>query len=186
MDDTAELKGYKEFFASLGQCITFWARIERVIFTIFRSTLGADEDKSALLFWKLPNLSTRLDYTSMLVEHCLKTQDSDKVKIQEAQKAWNDLRNELKTLAEFRNKLAHQPVSEVDVFSSEDGKLKVIIPKAAILPNKLNPHKKSHSIGLDDLRAHMEGILEAHTMLYVFLRDFVHPDDLVLPPDRLV
>jgi hypothetical protein len=122
----------------------------------------------------------------MLVVHYLTTQHSKEVKVQEAQNTWNDLRKELKKLAEFRNKLAHQPVSEVGVFS-ENGKLEVIIPKAAILHNDLNPHKKkSRPIELDDLKAHMEDILEAHTRLYAFLTAFVHPDDLVLPSDRIV
>ena len=80
----------KLFYASLGECITAWADVERQLFDLFRLALGkgsrgwrkgqmdTDAEKSALLFWTFPTFRMRLSYTSMLVAHSLRTGDGSK------------------------------------------------------------------------------------------------------------
>jgi hypothetical protein len=86
------------FYASLGECITAWATVERELFDLFHRALGierrwrpksrrdADKEKSALLFWTFPTFGMRLSYTSMLVMQCIKTGDGSETK---AQKSFN-------------------------------------------------------------------------------------------------
>ena len=92
MDETSKFLQARElkrkmFYASLGECITAWAAIERELFELFHRALGVerrwrsksrrnpDRDKSALLFWTFPTFGMRLSYTSMLVTYCLQTGD---------------------------------------------------------------------------------------------------------------
>ena len=168
MDETSkslrarELKR-KMFYASLGECITAWAAIERELFELFHRALGVerrwgsrsrrnpDREKSALLFWTFPTFGTRLSYTSMLVTYCLETADGSKTK---PQKYWKKLRDDLEELHSFRNKLAHQPTAEDRVIEDDEGTV-LIWAKEMIIPNKLDKKKSFKSMEQADLDAHL-------------------------------
>jgi len=98
----------RAFYASLGECITACAAIERTLFDVFCGALYAHVDKSAreksaLIFWAIPTFGMRLSYTSMLVAHCIKTADGKETK---GQKYWKKLYKDLDSLHSFRNNLA--------------------------------------------------------------------------------
>src|SRR5579871_6091629 len=94
----------RTFFATLGECITIWSAIEREAFELFHQALGADREKSALVFWSIPTFGMRLSYTSMLVTHCLKSAAGEETR---PQSAWKSISASIKTLYTFRNRLAH-------------------------------------------------------------------------------
>jgi hypothetical protein len=168
MDETSkslrarELKR-KMFYASLGECITAWAAIERELFELFHRALGVerrwgsrsrrnpDRRKSALLFWAFPTFGMRLSYTSMLVAYCLETADGSKTK---PQKYWANLSNDLEKLHSFRNKLAHQPATEDKVIDHDEGTV-LIGAKEMIIPNKFDKKKSFKPIEQADLDAHL-------------------------------
>jgi hypothetical protein len=169
MEETYKLSPERElrrrmFYASLGECITAWAAIERELFELFHRALGVerrwsskyrkdpDREKSALLFWTFPTFGMRLNYTSMLVTHCLETADGSKTK---PQKHWKKLSDDLEKLHSFRNKLAHQPTTKDAVIEHDHGTI-LFWAKEMIIPNKLDKKKKPFKpIGQDDLDEHL-------------------------------
>jgi hypothetical protein len=168
MDETNKLLRERElkrkmFYASLGECITAWAAIERELFELFHRALGVeprwgsknrrnpDRDKSALLFWTFPTFGMRLSYTSMLVTYCLQTAEGSKTK---AQKYWEKLRKDLEELYSFRNNLAHQPTAKDKVIDHDEGTI-LVWAKEMIIPNKLDKKKSFKPIEQADLDAHL-------------------------------
>jgi hypothetical protein len=147
-------KKRKAFFASLGECITAWAAIERKIFDLFQIALGADREKSAILFWAFPTFGMRLSYTSTFVTQCLKTNGNKKTR---AQKHWNALRLDIENIRAFRNKLVHQPIMEDTVLQADDEDYCEMIIWAAdmIIPNILDKRQKFKPIELSDLLSHI-------------------------------
>jgi hypothetical protein len=153
----------KMFYASLGECITAWAAIERELFELFHRALGVerrwrsrnrrnpDRDKSALLFWTFPTFGMRLSYTSMLVTYCLETSDGSKTK---PQKYWKKLSDDLMELYSLRNKMAHQPTAE-DRVVEHDGGTMITWTKEMIIPNKLDKKRPFKPIEQADLDAHL-------------------------------
>jgi hypothetical protein len=172
MDETDVLgkKTFKSqlFFASLGECITAWADVESQLFYLFMQALfgevvnQADWGKATLLFSKFYTFSTRLDYTSMLIEHCLRTSDdSDSDTENDAQKYWKELKIEIKQLAEFRNLLAHQPVAPPDQIVptvGENGYIVLTLTDEMVIPNELYGKKKFKPIKKTDLEAHLKSV----------------------------
>jgi hypothetical protein len=171
MDETNKLLLGRElkrkmFYASLGECITAWAAVERELFELFHIALGVerrwssksrknvDREKSALLFWTFPTFGMRLSYTSMLVTHCLKTADGSKTK---PQKYWKKLSDDLEELHSFRNKLAHQPTAKDRVIEHDKGTM-VMWAKEMIIPNKLDKKKSFKPIEQADLDAHLVSV----------------------------
>jgi hypothetical protein len=142
----------KLFYASLGECITAWAAIERTLFDIFHVALydylkKSTKKKAALLFWEMPSFHARLSFTSMLVEHCLKTGDGSNT---EAQKHWKRLNKDLVELHKFRNILAHQPTAEDEIIlaADEDDADAIIWVEEMIIPNKLHQKKSSNRLSI--------------------------------------
>jgi hypothetical protein len=182
----AEWKGLHErelkrkmFYASLGECITAWATIERELFDLFHRALGierrwrpksrrnADREKSALIFWTLPTFGMRLSYTSMLVTYCLETGDGSKSK---AQQYWKKLNKDLERLHSFRNKLAHQPTAEDEIVpptDPDDEGAMIIWAKEMIVPNKLDKRKSFKPIEHADLEAHLKAVLLVRNRLEI-------------------
>jgi hypothetical protein len=168
LDETNKLLRERElkrkmFYASLGECITAWAAIERELYELFHRVLGVehrwssrhrrnpDREKSALLFWTFPTFGMRLSYTSMLVTHCLQTADGSKTKVQ---KHWKKLSKDLEELYSFRNNLAHQPTTKDRVIEDDEGTV-VTWAKEMIIPNKLDKKKSFKPMGQGDLDAHL-------------------------------
>jgi hypothetical protein len=157
----------KTFFASLGECITAWASVERAIFDLFHRALDADRDKCALIFWSIPNFGMRLSYTSMIVAHCLVTRDNKETR---AQRAWKDLNKDLNNHHSFRNNLAHQPKSEDKIFLNEDTKEvdMIIWAEEMIVPNSLDRRQKFKPIEQSDLESHLRAVLLIEERLKTF------------------
>jgi hypothetical protein len=151
------------FYASLGECITAWAAIERELFELFHRALGVQRpfgsrsrrniarEKSALVFWEIPTFGMRLSYTSMIVTYCLRTADGSKTK---PQKHWQKLSKDLEELYSFRNNLAHQPTAKDRVIEHDDGTV-IMWAKEMIVPNKLDRKKSFKPIEQADLDRHL-------------------------------
>jgi hypothetical protein len=130
--------------------------------------LGADAQMAALLFWKIPSLSNRLTYTSMLVAGYIQSVDHTRVSHDD----WKKLARRISELSSFRNNLAHQPATETSIIPAEDevDGLMMIIPEGQILPNSLDPHKKDFKpIKIDDLEAHKKDVADIRKRLDDFI-----------------
>ena len=154
------MKKRKAFYASLGECITAWADVERQLFDLFhRALLGLNDDKekSALLFWTFPTFGMRLSYTSMLINYCIKTGHGSHTK---AQKYWKKLSKDLEELHSFRNILAHQPTAKDKIYPpiDEDRGDMIIWAKDMVIPNKLDKKKSFKPIMHNDLEVHLKSV----------------------------
>ena len=161
----------KEFFASLGDSITAWAAVEQKLFDLFQIALGADREKSSILFWAIPAFSMRLSYTSMFVTHCLKTDANKKTK---AQKIWNALQQDIENLRAVRNKLVHQPHLEDEIIPTNDeSDVEMIIMKTdMIIPNSLDKRQKFKPIELSALLSHKKEVSSILGRLKYFTSQF--------------
>jgi hypothetical protein len=178
----------KAFFASLGECITAWATVERTLFDLFHRALGGDNrDKSALVFWAIPSFSMRLSYTSMLVEHCLKTRDGKKSRTQNkkssAQKEWAKLEKKVTRHSEFRNYLAHQPVTQDKIEDDESG-ITITRVKDAVIPNALDKKKEFAPITQPDLEAHLKDVSLINLRLWHFMLNLGAMEEIALKTFR--
>jgi hypothetical protein len=174
------------FFALLGKCITAWADVERQLFYLFGQALfgevvnQSDWGKAKLLFWTFPNFKMRLDYTSMLITHCLKPETGDDIQTEaakkskkktekknEAQKYWIELNGEIKGLSIIRNRLAHHRVAPAEigpVFDKDDTTVLKWL-EDTIIPNEFGVKKQFKPIKEADLKSHLKSISEVSKKL---------------------
>lgn len=155
----------EEFMMFLGMCITEWAHIDDHVFEAFLAILDADYRRTAILFYNIPTLDSRLDTCSELL-----TTVFPEVKTGEHQhkdqEAWCDLVKATKDAMKTRNRLAHSPVAPF--LASGNNWLKAISQGEAIqfrlytpLPKKnRKKHAKEGSIDLADLKAHLATVAE--------------------------
>lgn len=99
------------FYAQLGRAIAQWAEIEGYLFELLVFALGADRYKCALVFEKLGTTGPVLDK----VDHLLSISLDDSW-----YQKWRPIYVEIKTLVNFRNNLAHNPVGRI-VWGSTSG-----------------------------------------------------------------
>jgi hypothetical protein len=149
------------FFTALGLCITDWAYFERELFRLCDFALGADRKRASIVFYRTPNIESRISLTDDLV----KSQAFAKADAGQ----WTTIRNDVRKLLEFRNHIAHQPVTYGGskpmriIRSSIPGKSRVegeYDPQFWVYLNndeKLRGReRKYHKVGLDDLKKHRE------------------------------
>jgi hypothetical protein len=171
MDKTSKLLQERElkrkmFYASLGECITARAAIERVLFKLFHRALDANEEKSALIFWAIPTFGIRLSHTSMFVMHCLKIRDGSETKTRQY---WKKLRNDLEKLHSFKNYLAHQPTTK-DKIEEDD----------MVIPNDMDKKKAFEPITHSDLEVHLKTVSAINGRLFHLTSEFRRLEEIAL------
>lgn len=105
--DDAELD---RFFAAAGRCIVGWSFIDRVLYDVFETALGAEPAKASIIYYRSPSLSDHLVLTDKIVGVTLKGTAEHK--------AWNDLKKRVEKLSPVRNKVAHHPITQFWVSSA--------------------------------------------------------------------
>ena len=128
----------RQFFAAIGQSITYWAGIESTMAQIFRLASNADEISSRYIFWSFPVFSMKMSYTTGVLDVFLRS-----IGEKDQLKEWDKLDKRLTALYKFRNLLAHQPAIEHDFIYSypESGgvlALAILREDLYIVPNKIS------------------------------------------------
>lgn len=95
----------REFFSTLGMCITSWAFVDRRLYEIFRCAFGGTEHQSGLLYYRLRGFRQKLG----LVNDTLRTN----LPPETFKKHWQPHHERAIQLSHTRNVLAHQPVRRV-------------------------------------------------------------------------
>lgn len=173
------------FMTYLGLCITDWADIEEQLFGICAEILQTTPAKAAVVYFRTPSLSGRIDLVDELLAVAISAEKDDKQAKAHA-KEWNSLYKAIRSELSIRNQLAHSPIRPVFVgsvidwhsyfnrkvqFESSAGAFELMRPKG----NKKKP------LTVDDMKIYL-GRLSA---LFVRLRSFregVLP--LYLPAER--
>ncbi len=101
----------REFFETLGRCISAWAMVDDELFRIFRDCIGPYE-QCAIIYYRTPGLDLRLNLTDEIVESVLpRPERKSGGHVHKSVKEWKALFNKFKKLLEVRRRLAHHPVS---------------------------------------------------------------------------
>jgi hypothetical protein len=96
-----------QFFFHLGFAISRWAYIDRDLYHIFRAMVGGNSDATAAyLFFKWTSIADHFDVTDALVN----VRYPNSVK---RAKEWSAIKRLFKDNINFRNRLAHDPVTQI-------------------------------------------------------------------------
>jgi len=93
----------------IGHCIAEWASVDDELFNIFQNCVGP-RDQSAIIYFRIPSLSTRFDLTDEIVRSVLprptrprKSGGHDHPSV----KAWDAAKNGYQPLLGIRSRIAH-------------------------------------------------------------------------------
>lgn len=95
----------------IGICITTWAKIEEHLFRICERCLGARTDRAAIVYYRTPNIDSRVQLVDELVRTMLpKREKKSGSHDHQDLKEWDDLRKNIVELLRIRSRIAHHPV----------------------------------------------------------------------------
>ncbi len=166
----------QRFYFLLGYAINHWSNIDRTLFSLFRLALGAKSDKNAsIVFYKFNSLSDHLQITDLLLRANLTTPLLDE---------WQAIHKKTCTLINYRNRIAHDPASQVVSATGSSARSRSQYPaneanEQGMLPFwQLNVEgakllKQSHSqkpspILAEGLTRHIEEVLELEKSMAAF------------------
>lgn len=99
------------FYSWVGLYITRWAFIEETLFLICSTVLGTDPARTAVVFYRTPTLSSRIELISELMTVRFPPPERANGGHRDKRyKAWERLAQKLKALMPMRNSVAHHPV----------------------------------------------------------------------------
>jgi len=94
-----------QFFYHLGYAINKWASIDRHLFDLFKFSLATNsEAKASYLFYKATTISEHFMMTDILVRESISNSDLEK---------WDAITSNFRVLTDFRNRLAHDPATQI-------------------------------------------------------------------------
>jgi hypothetical protein len=172
------------FWASLGYGVNGWCHIDRSLFDCFHLLLGADENKSAIIFYSFKTSSQRKQVLQELIavsgiEASLEAE-------------WKAITTEMTRLTPLRNLLAHQPaLTETTIANTAtpenphgytvNHRMKVMVePKEA-----LRGKRKSETLAIADLERNVSEVTELQRKLLNFVKTLQAkhgPGERSLPP----
>jgi hypothetical protein len=101
-----------EFYALLGRCIAAWSYIDQAVFDIMQSCLAPHYEQSAIIYFRISSLDTRLGLTDELVRSLLPGRDKQAGEHDPPSvKEWSALCKSVKALLAERRRLAHHSVA---------------------------------------------------------------------------
>jgi hypothetical protein len=100
----------REFYYFVGVAVTDWAHIDQELFRICADILKSDGQHVAIVFYRTPTLSARLNLVDELI-HTIFPKPTRKsgAHPSESEKIWNKLYNDINEVLSVRNQLAHSP-----------------------------------------------------------------------------
>lgn len=90
----------EQFFYRVGYAITTWAEVDRALFDLCRFALNASNEKTAVVFYRSPQIGDHL----ILVDQLMKESVSER-----RFGDWKSIYKRLDALLKFRNDIAHNP-----------------------------------------------------------------------------
>lgn len=93
----------EKHFELLGRCIGQWAIVENQLFAVCRDLLSTDEPLAAIVFYRQGSLGQKLGLLKELF-------DASSIATPLIS-SWKRLSKELESLADFRNRIVHDPLS---------------------------------------------------------------------------
>lgn len=132
------------FYAQLGRAVSRWGEIEDYIFELFVFIMDADRYKCLIIFEKMGTLKPLMLTLDNLLEISVDKEWYDK---------WNVIYVEMKPLIDFRNALAHNPVSKRawGATSGQSG-----FDYFSHLGLRKDHKKTNWTASVDDIKAHNE------------------------------
>jgi hypothetical protein len=145
---------HQKFYLLLGFYITRWAHFDRAFFELCQLSLNADEEITASIFYRSPNLSDHIALAHRLLDIKLR---KEKV----LARKWAELKTRIDKGVAIRNYVAHQPVAQraQKVYYPHENdkagtKIKVEEAVLYIYNEFLKPKRSSiEYVGSDQLRA---------------------------------
>jgi hypothetical protein len=119
-----------QFFAAVGQAITFWAATEERLVQIAATLIPTTEDKAGAIFYSINSIHAWMEIIDNLFQIA---KPNDK-----ASEKWNDVRKKIKGMNDTRIRLAHQFIHETR--TKNDTKL--IHVQASLRTNRLDIRTK--------------------------------------------
>ena len=156
----------------IGRCISEWAAIEEVIFDVFCIALNTDTRLAAIVFYKTPNMQSRVTLTTELIEAITPVQPGRHH--HPLRKQWDSITKLISGLIPIRNLMAHHPIDSVAAPSSTgspsvsnfDGSLyKIETSKSEKLRGKSGSIK---SIRESEMPLYYDKVRNVHTELINF------------------
>lgn len=99
------------FYEWVGRCIKRWADLEGYVYEIADWALNSERSISAIVFFRTPSFDGRLTLTSDLLKHTLKNEKRRSANEPTNLERWTKLEKGVREIIDFRNALAHHPVS---------------------------------------------------------------------------
>jgi hypothetical protein len=90
----------ERFFFRVGYAVTRWGHVDRALFDFCRFALGTTEEKTAVVFYRSPNISAHLTLADALLTLSLNNR---------LLKRWTTIFGMINEHLPFRNELAHNP-----------------------------------------------------------------------------
>lgn len=184
-DDFPTPEKESEFYEALGRAVTSWANLEEELFDIAFSILGTTMERAAIVFYRTPNLDSRLTLTDDLV-HSFFPKHEPGEHPDPTLKLWREFQTEIRNNLGTRNRLAHHPTGPVvDVYESEDGaEHKIEIRQASYQSTgeRLRKRERIHldPLGIEEIRGHAQIISRLTDQLRNF-RKLYFPRPLLTP-----
>lgn len=129
----------EEFYQWIGICITSWAKVENILFSICGIALGSTDESAAIIYYRTPTLDSRLSLTDELVRLKLpKKEKPDGGHDDSLVTEWVEIEKSIRALLAFRNAMAHQPV-----YMAASVDITVVSPGTPIVDDGVPPTTKN-------------------------------------------
>ena len=112
LDMALDPKQLSEFYEWIGRCITEWAHVDESLFRLCFLASKTKEKQAAIIFYRTPNLDTRLKLVDELIRAVL-PQKRPGEHDTEIVREWAKLKIAIEKLLPVRNALAHHPLKEI-------------------------------------------------------------------------
>jgi hypothetical protein len=142
-----------QFFFHLGFAISRWAFVDRDLYYIFRAMIAGNSDAvAAFLFFKMTTIADHFDATDALIKFRYPHPA-------ERAKEWEGIKKLFKDNISFRNRLAHDPVTQI-VSAAGGSPAPVPAPKWELHIETAKPKKPKDDapITIDRIISHIEAV----------------------------
>lgn len=181
------------FHMHIGYCIAAWAHVDDALFNIFRDCLGP-LDQSAVIYYRMPGLDTRLNTTDELVRVTLLPSWERPGTRDPRTRAWNTVFKSFLKLLKDRRRIAHHPVEEREIEGFVqppadtpfhlwplDSWFEIYVSRHERLRDK---SAKLPPLREDDLVTHFTAVHELSSALNAFYQDVLTKPQSTSPPPK--
>lgn len=163
------------FFCAVGEAVTAWALIDRDLFALVKSRLGAPAAQAAVVFGRTPQMAAHVALAGELLSVSLPAEHG-------ALATWSRLAKRFEKLLPIRNMIAHQPIHyggraavRMDRDEHGNGVVRLVSETpseyayglSAVAQSRQRP-KLPSSLSTADIRAHLKETRRLHSDLTTF------------------